>query len=146
MPAVKSNESAKLGFRSDVDPGEVASNWILTFNESIISNRAKIRTLFAEESCWRDLLCLSWDFRTLQGPGKIGDFATNIVNASTLQIDDSKDYKKPQIVDLGGVKVVQTFLKVETTVGRGEGLVRLVKGGKGNDWKAFTLFTVLKVC
>ena len=37
---------------------------------------------------------------------------------------------------------VQAFLKVETDVGSGEGIVRLVQ--EGGNWKVFTLFTFLK--
>ena len=51
----------------------------------------------------------------------------------------------PQIAHFGDSDVVQVFLKIETSNGRGEGLVRLASVvDDGGIWKAFTLFTTLK--
>ena len=51
----------------------------------------------------------------------------------------------PQVSTLGDLKIVQEFLKIETSSGRGEELVRLVQDANdGGRWKAFILFTTLQ--
>ena len=43
------------------------------------------------------------------------------------------------------MKGVQSFLTLETDVGRGRGIVRLLQDDKDNEkWKVFTLFTTLE--
>lgn len=42
----------------------------------------------------------------------------------------------------GDVHIVQAFLRIETDVGKGDGIVRLVYDQ--GSWKAYTLFTCLK--
>lgn len=123
---------------------DIAVNWVEAWNTAIKTDRV-FTSLFIEESCWRDLLCLSWDFRTLQGRQRICDFAAE--NSSTtliLDLDASTEHKKPQKVTIAGIDVVQAFLTIETNVGRGDGLVRLVKTRGQQKWAAFTFFTTLR--
>jgi hypothetical protein len=45
----------------------------------------------------------------------------------------------------GKIMGVQSFLTVETDVGRGRGLVELLQDQQdGGKWKAFTLFTTMR--
>jgi len=127
-----------------VNPEAVTSEWVESFNQSITADGASIPNLFAAESNWRDLLCFSNDFHTSQGPDKIIEFVKKSLHTGWLTIDASKEHKKPQIINLAGLEIVQTFLKIETRSGRGEGLLRLVKSGDDGSWKALTLFTTLK--
>lgn len=91
---------------------------------------------------------MTWDFRTLQGPVQISKYMQRSPQDRRLtlvSLDESSAHKLPQASDFGGLKAVQAFLKVETTTGRGEGLVRLVSDtNDGGKWKALTLFTTLK--
>ena len=126
----------------------VASEWVSSFLQFLNENGGAATNLFVQESSWRDLLCMTWDFRTLQGPEKISSFIKNSSKDSritNLSLDNSAPHRSPQILALGDLKVIQAFLKVETTIGRGDGLVRLVSDSNdGGRWKAFTLFTTLK--
>lgn len=128
----------------DASVEDIALNWVEAWNTAIRTDRS-FSSLFIDESCWRDLLCLSWDFRTLQGRARIEDFAKNSATVPTLSLDTSREHKKPQVVALAGIDLVQAFLKIETDVGRGEGLVRLIRSpaDKGG-WAAFTFFTTLR--
>ena len=108
---------------------------------------------FVKESGWRDLLCMTWDFRTLQGPEQIGRFIANVSKLgqiADISLDRSANHKFPHATKLGELDIVQAFLKVETNIGRGEGFVRLVLESNKNpqfhdgEWKCFTLFTTLK--
>lgn len=127
-----------------IDPEAVLSNWIKLFGLSITANETSFRSLFAAEANWRDLLCFSNDFHTSQGPDRISEFVKKSSHSCWLTIDASHEHKKPQIVKIAGLKIVQTFLKTESQSGRGEGILRLVKSGDGGSWKALTLFTTLK--
>ena len=122
--------------------------WIFDLNKFLSGDQASIAKLFFEESYWRDLLCMTWDFHTLQGPVQISKSIQSSPQDRRLtlvSLDESSAHKLPQASDFGGLKAVQAFLKVETTTGRGEGLVRLVSDtNDGGKWKALTLFTTLK--
>lgn len=90
---------------------------------------------------------MTWDFRTLQGPDQIAKFIESSKRGGIIDVllDESVPHKEPQIAQFGDLNVVQAFLKIETSIGRGEGLVRLVSDvDDGGTWKAFTLFTTLR--
>lgn len=133
------------------DPGTVASDWVTSFNKLINDGSSAFSNLFLKEACWRDLLCLTWDFHTLQGPDKIAasirPFAKEC-RIKSIILDTSVDHKKPKVAPAdfaGNLKAVQAFLDVETDIGKGKGLVRLLPDSEDRQrWKAFTLFTTLQ--
>ena len=91
---------------------------------------------------------MSWDFHCLNGFDKVIaqlKQSNNGLRIKSLALDKSSTLRSPTatIFDADGkVHMVQTFLTVETDVGNGAGIVRLVQDeGK---WKVFTLFTFLK--
>ena len=133
----------------DVNANIVASNWVESFNKTISNaTSAKLSDLFLAESFWRDQLCLSWDFHCLQGPQKIAALLSQFKTGSRLKalsLEKSSESRVPtaSIFDSDGkVHTVQAFLNVETDVGSGKGIVRLVQDG--GLWKVFTLFTFLE--
>ena len=129
-------------------PSAIADEWLSALQNLLNGDQASISKLFLEETYWRDLLCMTWNFRTLQGSEQISRFiqdSTNDFRSTIVSLDDSSMHKFPQASDFGGLKAVQAFLKVETSTGRGEGLVRLVSDTNDSGrWKALTLFTTLK--
>ena len=135
------------------NPEKFASDWIESINNLLNSSLegSDFSGAFLESAHWRDLLCLTWDFRTLQGRDKIAGFAEDfIAKARTVAftLDQSAAYKKPALIPLdfdGNVKCLQAWLNIETDVGRGRGIVKLVPDpSDGDKWKAFTLFTNLE--
>lgn len=112
------------------------------------SDYEAIHRLFLPGSCWQDQLALSWDYHTFNGPGKIISFLKGSSNGSrikSLQVDDSSILHSPHVTAVdyhGRVNGVGSFLKIETDVGRGPGIVRLLQD-KDGQWKAFTLFTAM---
>ena len=128
-------------------PDDIASSWVTSFNDFFDGDDKAIDRLFLAEACWRDLLCMTWDYHTLQGHDKIASFISNASKDSritSISLDKSASYKAPQESSLGDLKIIQAFLTVETTIGRGKGVVRLaVDSSDGDKWKAFTLFTTL---
>ena len=129
----------------------VASEWVSSLTEALnAQDYNAIQRLFLPEAAWRDQLGLSWDYHTLTGPQKIVDFLKSAPHGSrikSLEIDKSSTTRQPSIsaVDYNGkINGVASFLTIETDVGRGRGLVRLLKDPQdGERWKAFTLFTAM---
>ncbi|KAL8940157.1 MAG: hypothetical protein Q9216_002975 [Gyalolechia sp. 2 TL-2023] len=126
----------------------IVSEWISSMKEYLSAMRIQPTALFVQEAYWRDLLCMTWDFRTLQGRQQIADFVAASSPESricNIFLDESTAYKAPQATQLGQTKTIQAFLNIETHFGRGQGLVRLVADpGDGGAWKAFTFFTCLQ--
>ena len=129
------------------DAGSVATSWVQAFKKVINTpdvDAARISELFLSEAYWRDQLCLSWDFHCL-GPEKVINQLRNGSRIKSMALDQSSSLRSPTATVLdadGKVHIVQAFLIVETDVGKGAGIVRLVQDG--GKWKAFTLFTFLK--
>lgn len=135
----------------DLNPEAVVRQWVSLFNSHVHPEGPSLSRLFLKDSYWRDLLCLTWDFHTLEGPDKIAALLKKQTagwRIKSLAIDTSSDVGTPKVgpVDFeGNLKCVQSFLAVETDVGRGRGLVRLLQDSEDEGkWKAFTLFTALQ--
>ncbi|KAI3333506.1 hypothetical protein F4824DRAFT_490876 [Ustulina deusta] len=136
----------------DLDPSRVASNLVENFNKALDKkDYSAIGNLFAEDGYWRDHLALSWVFRTIQTPPHILDFLQRCAESrdgfrlKSMDIDATTVTKQPQIVPVdasGSVSGIQFFINVDTVLGTGVGLVRLVE--KGGQWKIFTLYTRLE--
>ena len=132
------------------DASKVAIDWLEAFNKALSGDYEALQKLFLQDSCWRDQLGLSWNYHTLSSPEKIISFLKSSPTGSRIKsvsIDDSSDLRRPKVaaVDYNGkVKGVASFLTVDTDVGRGRGLVRLLQDSEdGGKWKAFTLFTTM---
>ncbi|EIN13097.1 FAD/NAD(P)-binding domain-containing protein [Punctularia strigosozonata HHB-11173 SS5] len=118
-----------------------------------------VLNLFVDEKIvdiyWRDLLALTWDFRTFKNSERIEPFLSDRLNKSKIsnvKLDAasvSLDRPAPDLAWIRG------FFGFETAVGVGVGLFRLVPvpvsgdGATGNEvnglaWKAHTVFTNLK--
>ena len=136
---------------SSDDVNTVASEWAAALTKALNDqDYTSLERLFLPEACWRDQLGLSWDYHTLQGPEKIVSFLKSGPKGSRIKsiaIDSSNSTRQPSVsaVDYRGtINGVASFLKIETDVGRGRGLVRLLKDSQDNGrWKAFTLFTTM---
>lgn len=133
------------------DVHNIATKWVESLNEALqSSNYERINQLFLPGSCWRDQLGLSWDYHTFNGPERIISFLKrNAKNTGprikSIQVDDGSILHAPHVTAAdyhGKVNDVLSFLKIETDVGRGPGVVRLVQD-KDGEWKAFTLFTAM---
>lgn len=151
-----SHQLADVSFPRTIDatssnPREVANTWVSSFNSLVESGGVDVSSLFLKDSYWRDLLCLSWDFHTLHGPERIEALINKQITKwriKSLRVDDSLDFRSPNVSSIdfkGAVKGIQSFLTVETDVGNGRGLVRLVQDQEDKmKWKVFTLFTTLE--
>jgi hypothetical protein len=134
-----------------VDAAEVVHTWASRFNAAAQSGESEVSGLFLKSSYWRDLLCMTWDFHTWHGSANITSLLKNQGKGwriKSVQVDGSNDLRKPSVspFDVGGkVKGVQSFLTVETDVGKGRGIVQLLPDDEDEGkWKVFTLLTTLE--
>ena len=131
-----------------IPPESIVSEWLLEFKQLLSKSQGSSSHLFLKESCWRDLLFMTWDFRTIQGPELTSHFIQSNLEAAralNVHLDKAAAHKEPQLADLGGLTVIQACLKVENGAGRGEGVVRLAQDSADSGrWKVFTLFTTLR--
>ena len=135
----------------ETDVHKIASEWAASLSTTLESqDYSKLKQLFLPGSCWRDQLALSWDYHTFNGPEKIFSFLKSSPHGSrikSISIDDSSALHAPHVsaADFNGkVNGVESFLNIETDVGKGPGIVRLLQDQQdGGKWKAFTLFTAM---
>ena len=129
-------------------PEAVAAEWGLNFQRFLNGEDIPVTKLFIKESYWRDLLCLSWDFHTLQGLESISSHArrsSETARSTKVEVCDHPAHKAPQLATVEGLQVTQAFLNIEFGSGLADGLVRLTPDSDdGGRWKAWTLFTTLK--
>ena len=103
-------------------------------NETLAANDAYgASKLFGHDCFWRDIVALTWNFRTSEGRDEIRDMlAACLPNVAPVKfcLEDKED-----VVERDGN--VEAILEIETKAGRGAAHVRL-RGGK-----IFTLMTAL---
>ncbi|KAF9270756.1 FAD/NAD(P)-binding domain-containing protein [Marasmius fiardii PR-910] len=128
-----------------VDATKIVQEWFSSFTHHVSSNNIDgISSLFARESYWRDILSLTWDFRTFVGLDKIQQFLTDRlklsqVNDLNLREDATLGLQRPG-PDLAWIQFMFDF-KVGT-VGIGMGIGRLIPQSDGS-WKCHCMFTNL---
>ncbi|EAU90063.2 flavin-containing monooxygenase [Coprinopsis cinerea okayama7 len=155
---------------SAIDAKEIAREWFLEFQHaSSQPDPSALVNLFLPESTgvqvwWRDMLALTWDFRTFVGRDAIRNFALDrVVGAaarSEVKMEDlrlaettSKDalgpvFKRPS----PDMAWIQFFFRFKTVSGIGSGIVRVVPVGVSSvdglsdagNWKAHTIYTNLE--
>ncbi|KAJ7094555.1 hypothetical protein B0H15DRAFT_127960 [Mycena belliarum] len=127
----------------DLDPKEIAVEWFKLFSAyAEAGNVEGTASLFVEGAYWRDILSLSWDFRTFQGP-TLHKFLTDRLSAAQMSAfqlkEDYLQLKRPY-PDIAWIEATFNF---ETSVGLASGVFRLVPL-KGGDWKAHCMLTNLE--
>ncbi|KAL4809469.1 hypothetical protein BDV18DRAFT_167468 [Aspergillus unguis] len=129
------------------EPRSIAQQWITDLEVALrTTDYSKLPDLFHQESWWRDLLCLTWDFRSIQTLSGITEFVkTNQpraqLSAIRLQHEGKCQPKLEQPVP--GLTWISSMIFFETKTGRGSGIVRLTQDEKG-VWKAYALYTSLQ--
>ena len=131
------------------DPDNVVAKWASSFNDLIEAGKTDLSTVFYKDSYWRDILCLSWDLHTFSGLESVQSFVEGHLakwRMKSINADISSNFRRPKNAAIGlsgQLKCIQSFVTVETDVGRGGGFVRLLPDENGN-WKCYTLLTVLQ--
>ncbi|KAJ7137003.1 hypothetical protein C8R44DRAFT_768224 [Mycena epipterygia] len=129
----------------DLDVNKVAAAWMASFVSSVeAGDVAGITKLFIEESHWRDMLALTWDFRSFHGAPSIQNFLSDRLASAQLtnfRIKDQFTALQQPYPDIAWIQVIFDF---ETSVGLASGVVRLVPQPNDGPWKAHCMYTNLE--
>ena len=90
--------------------------------------------LFATNSYWRDLVAVSWNLKTVEGPAGVAD----MLNQQLAQTRPGNFQLQPGEVPAEDGGVITAWITFETAAGRGWGLMRL------KDDRIWTLLTALQ--
>ncbi|ORY16917.1 dimethylaniline monooxygenase (N-oxide forming) [Clohesyomyces aquaticus] len=134
---------------TDIDAEKVALTIFSSINKYLSTkDTTGLASLFLDDiSYWRDHLALSWSLRTIKTRSKIAEFlAGSKTPLLSVTLDKGSAFKSPHAGPIdawGDVKGIQFFIKFETEVGNGRGVVNLAEEKEG-VWKIFTVFTALQ--
>jgi cation diffusion facilitator CzcD-associated flavoprotein CzcO len=117
--------------------------WLAQF-ERALAGDGELKTLFHPDSHWRDVLALSWDFRTITGAEAILQaLKAHAGSARPAGFRIDPDRTAPRMVARAGTTAVEAIFKFETLQGRGSGMLRLIPDAGDGSMKAWTLLTTL---
>ena len=128
------------------DISVAADNWFAQFEEALTRpNDGLLRTLFCQDSHWRDVLALSWNIQTINGAdGILSELKALARSAAPRGFAIDPDRRAPRKVIRAGTDCIETIFKFDTRVGRGSGILRLIADtADDNKFKAWTLLTEL---
>ena len=135
-----------------IDVNKVAEDVTASINTAIGKNDySALSKLFIETGYWRDHLALTWEFRTAQGHGPILQLLQRAAGSKDgfrlvkVEVDGSAPHRAPKVQALDPQRTVpgvHFFIRIETVVGRGVGVVHAVEDN--GTWKLFTLYTSLR--
>lgn len=127
---------------SDLNVDEIAHQWFSQFAPLVQSgDAAGIINLLVDDSFWRDVLSITWDFRTFRGLVSIKEFLNHrlkVANLTDLKLE------KPSLVQfLPTVGWIQGIFSFQVGgFGLGSGVFRLIPTSDGR-WKGYTVYTSL---
>jgi len=136
------------------DPASIASHWLSMWAKACTNADVNaFDSLFLPHGVYRDLLCLSWDFHSLNGRGNIAKFLgddTRLARAGfhDIELDEDTEFGSPFFYPIPGapshIQGIQfSFtLRISTPAATAKGLTRLMKDLDG-EWKALTCFTTM---
>ncbi|KAG2340288.1 FAD/NAD(P)-binding domain-containing protein [Suillus weaverae] len=132
----------------------IAADWLKSLEvASSTGDATSFVSHFVLDGWFRDLLCFSWNFRTLSGVEKICGFLSEVADGKSrleysglrdFKLDDHtanapSPFKLPGLQGIEGVHGAFTFT-ITKPAALGRGFFRLTQDGDGK-WKALTLFT-----
>jgi hypothetical protein len=137
-------ERLQAAIPSNLDVNKVTSEWFEDFSSAIeLGNVGSIATLFLEDGYWRDMLALTWDFRTFQGTAQIKAFLSDrlpVAKIASLAVTPGTPGLHQPLPDIAWIN---SFFSFDTDVGIASGIFRLVPLSSG-EWKAHSMYTNLE--
>jgi putative flavoprotein involved in K+ transport len=111
---------------------QTVADWLEQFNAGLAAgDAAAVAGLFATTSFWRDLVAVTWNITTVEGPAGVREMLEHTLVSA--QPHDFRVSEPPSEAE----GVIEAWLVFETASGRGVGHLRL------RDGRAFTLLTTL---
>jgi cation diffusion facilitator CzcD-associated flavoprotein CzcO len=131
--------------RTRHDAQEIALSWLTSFGEALQANdAAAAASHFAADGHWRDVLAFTWRLQTASGVAAIeAALAPTLARTKAADFHFPAGRSVPRRVRRAGTDCIEAIFEFETTVGRANGVVRLVEEADG-VWRAWTLLTTLE--
>lgn len=132
-----------------INPWEITKSFLGKLESILASNdAARLQEVFHQESWWRDMLALTWDFRTVHTLPRIQYFVGGNQSHARLSSFRAQDKGKfmPTLETPSGshqLSWISSMFFFETCAGHGSGVLRLTQDDAG-AWKAYTLYTSLQ--
>jgi len=125
--------------------GHAVETWLGRFNAALAApDSNNIGALFAPDGHWRDLLALTWRFGTLSGRDALAPaLARALAESGAREFAIDTRRCAPRVVERAGTPCVEAFLRFETKVGHGEGLLRMRRDDKAKARAAPVAWTLL---
>ncbi|KAH8660338.1 hypothetical protein BX600DRAFT_438549 [Xylariales sp. PMI_506] len=130
--------------RDEIDASRIVDSWLGSFQEQLDkADFADLSNLFVKDSWWRDVIGLSMQITSKNGPGLIGEYLA----ASSWGFGHLRAIKHgalaATVVDADGAIYIQAGFTFETNLGYGEGILQLANVGP-SEWKAWIVSSVLQ--
>ncbi|KAI9573933.1 FAD/NAD(P)-binding domain-containing protein [Boletus coccyginus] len=130
----------------NLDVQAVVNDWFSKFAKAIgLKDVPAIVDLFLDSGFWRDMLALTWDFRTFHGKNALSEFLKDQLSVFDPQSDTfslQRDYTELQRLN-EDMAWIQASFNFDTYVGHASGIFRLVPLPDG-AWKAHVVYTNLE--
>lgn len=135
---------------STIDPNldvqAVVNDWFSKFTKAVgLKDVPAIVDLILDGGYWRDMLALTWDFRTFEGKSAVSKFLQDQLGVFSPQQNtfalqrDLVELQQPY----PDIAWIQAFFNFDTNVGQASGVFRLVPL-PGGAWKAHVIYTNLE--
>ncbi|KAI0158361.1 FAD/NAD(P)-binding domain-containing protein [Xylariaceae sp. FL1272] len=134
---------------SSVNAWRIAQDWLSKLEAVFASDDfSRLTDLFNEDSWWRDILALQWDFRTIHGREAIQNFLVKNKKSGPLSSfrlhETGKFQPQLEVIDeKTGFAWISSLFHFESNIGTGSGVLRLTQERPG-VWKAFAVYTALQ--
>jgi cation diffusion facilitator CzcD-associated flavoprotein CzcO len=122
------------------------NNWLARFESALAKpDEGPLKTLFHPDSHWRDVLALTWRFRTVDGrDAVVAELEAYAGPARPSGFRIAPDRAAPRTVTRAGTESIEAIFTFETAQGRGTGMLRLIPdAGDEHTLKAWTVLTAL---
>jgi cation diffusion facilitator CzcD-associated flavoprotein CzcO len=121
-----------------------AADWVDELAAALADgNYQEAAELFLDDGYWRDLLALTWDFRTFHGRERIEGMLAEHLAAAGLTGLALTVGKQTQLLEPDpDLRWIEAFVSFETSAATGRSVVRLREDADGR-WRAWTFLTAI---
>ncbi|KAH1289013.1 hypothetical protein KXV95_000058 [Aspergillus fumigatus] len=134
-----------------VNPRDIAQQWLTNLEIQLGTSpvpelKLKLSELFHEDSWWRDMLALDWDFHTIHTVSEIEQYISRNqprARLTSFRLQHDGRFQPKIETPVEGLRWISSMFFFESRVGRGTGVLRLTQDEAG-VWKAYSLYTSLQ--
>ncbi|KAI9698123.1 MAG: hypothetical protein M1836_004125 [Candelina mexicana] len=131
----------------NLNPSEIAQEWLSLLETHLTKGHPQLSEVFHEDSWWRDMLGLDWEFHTIKGLRSIENFVSQHqprVQLSNFRLHNGKEAQPAFDSPVESLTWLTSVFFFETLFGRGCGVFYLTQAKEGSAWKAYSVYTTLQ--